>query len=85
LPAKKITWHAKEVAALLNDLKTDPHNGLTKDEVTIRFGKHGDNDSKKKNGTSPLTLFINQFKNVLIITRLTAMLLSAIIEIPGLA
>jgi Ca2+-transporting ATPase len=68
-----------EAAQVLKELNTDFGRGLTKDEVGRRLEKYGYNELKKEERISPLTLFINQFKNILIVILLIAIALSALI------
>jgi len=75
----KAIWHSMEPAQVLKELNTDPHQGLTEDEVKSRLEKYGYNELKKEEGVSPFTLFINQFKNILIIILLIATGLSAVV------
>jgi len=72
-------WHSIEAAQVLKELNTDPHHGLTEDEIKRRLEKYGYNELKKEEGISPFTLFINQFKNILIIILLIATVLSALV------
>ncbi len=72
------SWHSIEAARVLKELKTDLHHGLTEEDVKSRLGKYGYNELKKEEGVSPITLFINQFKNILIIILLIAIILSVI-------
>ncbi|MEK7335654.1 MAG: cation-transporting P-type ATPase, partial [Candidatus Binatota bacterium] len=66
-------------ATVLRELDTDPHRGLAEDEVRRRLEKYGHNELKKEEKASPLTLFFNQFKNLLIIILLIATILSALV------
>jgi len=75
----KAPWHAMESALVLKELDTDPRTGLSESEVKSRLEKYGYNELKKEEGVSPLTLFINQFKNILIIILLIAIVLSWIV------
>jgi Ca2+-transporting ATPase len=68
-----------EAAQVLKELNTDSHKGLTGDEVESRLEKYGYNELKKEEGVSPFTLFVNQFKNILIIILLIATALSAVV------
>jgi P-type Ca2+ transporter type 2C len=68
-----------ESAQVLRELNTDPHKGLTEGEVKSRLEKYGYNELKKEEKISPITLFFNQFKNILIIILLIAIVLSALI------
>ncbi len=66
-------------ALVLKELGTDPHKGLIEDEVKRRLEKYGYNELKKEERVSPFTLFVNQFKNILIIILLIATVLSALV------
>ena len=73
------TWHSIEPVQVLKELDTDLHQGLTGDEVERRLEKYGFNELKKEEKISPFTLFINQFKNILIIILIIAIVLSALV------
>ncbi len=75
----KAVWHAMEAAQVLKELDTNVQSGLAEDEVKKRIEKYGYNELKKEEGVSPFTLFINQFKNILIIILLVATALSALV------
>lgn len=72
-------WHSKDVDELIGELATNPRRGLTEDEVKRRLERYGYNELKEKEKVSPLALFFNQFKNVLIIILLVAIVLSALV------
>jgi Ca2+-transporting ATPase len=76
---KKAVWHEMETSQVLKELDTDPQIGLSSEEVTRRLEKYGYNELKKGEKVSPLTIFINQFKNILIIILLLATVLSGVI------
>ena len=71
-------WHNLEVSETLSSLNSS-HNGLAKDEVGRRLEKYGYNELKKEEKISPLGLFFNQFKNILIVILLIAVVLSAVV------
>ncbi|OGP91766.1 MAG: ATPase [Deltaproteobacteria bacterium RBG_16_54_18] len=77
--AAKTIWHAMGVDQVLAELKTDPQQGLTENTAISHLEKYGYNELKKEERVSPLTLFINQFKNILIIILLIATVLSAVV------
>ena len=72
-------WHSIEAPEVLKELNTDPRHGLTEDEAKRRLETYGYNELKKEEGVSPLTLFFNQFKNILILILLIAIVLSALV------
>jgi Ca2+-transporting ATPase len=74
-----ILWHASPLDLVLRQLNTDPRTGLTLEETRRRLEEHGYNELKKEAKTSPVVLFLNQFKNTLIIILAVATVLSAVI------
>jgi len=72
-------WHSLETPQVLQQLKVDDRKGLTADEVRARLDRYGSNELKKEERASPFTLFLNQFKNILIVILLIATALSAMV------
>ncbi len=72
-------WHSREVPDVLRELGTDPERGLTAPEARARLEKFGPNELKLEKAVSPWSVFLGQFKNVLIIILLIATALSALI------
>lgn len=75
----ELAWHSLEIRQVLRELNVDPSKGLNEDEIKSRLEKYGYNELRKEEKVSSLSLFINQFKNTLIIILLVAILLSALI------
>lgn len=75
----KKLWHSLEVGQVLKELESDPRQGLTEEESKNRLETYGTNELKKEEKTSPFTLFFNQFKNILILILLVAVVLSALV------
>lgn len=75
----KAIWHSIDAAEILKELNTDLNHGLTNDEVKKRLERYGYNELRKEKKVSPLSIFINQFKNILIIILLIAIVFSALI------
>jgi len=63
--------HAKEIEEILRDLDTKEY-GLSQDEAEARLQKFGLNELKKEKGKSPVKLFLEQFKNILVVILLVA-------------
>jgi Ca2+-transporting ATPase len=68
-----------EVDQVLRELSTNPHQGLSDEEVRKRLETYGYNELKKEERVSSFTLFFNQFKNILIIILIIAIGLSALV------
>ena len=63
--------HAKEIEEILSDLDTKEY-GLSQDEARARLQKFGLNELEKEKGKSPVKLFLEQFKNILVVILLVA-------------
>lgn len=75
----EIAWHSREPGQVLKDLDVSPDRGLSKEEVGKRIIEYGLNELKKEKGISPFVLFLNQFKNILVIILLVAIVFSALV------
>jgi Ca2+-transporting ATPase len=76
---KEVFWHSRETDAVLRELNTDPKKGLDRNEVKKRIEQYGYNELKHEIRVSPWTIFLKQFKNVLIIILIIAVILSAFV------
>src|SRR5512136_3450310 len=76
---KDTQWHALDVHEALEALESDASRGLTDGEVARRVAEYGPNEIRKEDRVSPWTIFLGQFKNVLIIILLVATVLSAVV------
>jgi Ca2+-transporting ATPase len=68
-----------EAKQILAELGTDPHRGLNNDESGKRLEEYGYNELKQEKKISPFALFISQFKDLLIVILLVAIVLSFVI------
>jgi len=71
-----VLWHALQTNELLSNLESSPF-GLTSIEAARRLKEIGPNELQAVQRVSVFTLFLEQFKNVMIIILLIATLLSA--------
>src|SRR4030042_1025965 len=71
-------WHNLGVAEVISSLGSSD-KGLSDKEVQRRLAEFGPNELKKEERISPFALFIGQFKNILIMILLIAIVLSAVI------
>jgi Ca2+-transporting ATPase len=72
-------WHALEAADALRALRSDGRTGLDDVEVARRLAAYGPNELKKEEKASPWSIFLRQFKNILIVILLVATVLSAVV------
>jgi Ca2+-transporting ATPase len=64
-------WHSMETTEVLEQLGTK-ERGLTEEEAQRRLQQYGANELQKERGPSPFKIFIEQFKDILIIILLIA-------------
>jgi P-type Ca2+ transporter type 2C len=60
-------WYQKSGEAAADELTVDVNNGLSRAEAEERLGKYGPNRLEAKKTINPFKLFINQFRDVLVI------------------
>lgn len=68
-------WHSRSVESVLDALDSGTE-GLSEDEVSRRREKYGPNEIRDDDEISPLAIFIDQFRDVLIYLLIFAMLIS---------
>ena len=64
-------WHAMSLEEILSELNST-EQGLSQVEVQKRLAQYGLNKVRKEKGSSPLKIFLEQFKDILIIILLIA-------------
>src|SRR3989344_4184361 len=74
----KENFHALTIDESLKNLNCSK-NGLTTKEVNKRLSIHGENILKEKKKTSKITIFLNQFKNFIVILLIIATIISLIL------
>jgi Mg2+-importing ATPase len=74
-PEKAKYWSTPS-AAVLNNLRSTPA-GLTAEEAAARFKEYGENTIREQKKSTPLLLFLSQFKNPIILILLIATGISA--------
>ncbi len=72
-------WHLQSTEQVCADLEIDPARGLTPDEATQRLTRHGPNKLAEKKPRPAWLKFFDQFKNVLVMVLLGAVVLAAAI------
>ncbi len=74
-----LTWHAQEIDKVISALNSDPHLGLSSQEAKRRLEEYGPNELRKEKKASAWSIFLRQFKNILILILLVAVILSVLI------
>ena len=72
-------WHAQSAEQVCAELETDPTRGLTPDEAAQRLTRHGSNKLAEKKPRPAWLKFFDQFRNVLVMVLLGAVVLAAAI------
>ncbi|WP_271254511.1 cation-translocating P-type ATPase [Pseudanabaena sp. Chao 1811] len=74
-------WHTLGVDEALQELQSDPEQGITSQEVAIRFDRYGANELTEKVGRLPLQIFIDQFTNIMLLMLMAVAVVSAFLDI----
>jgi Ca2+-transporting ATPase len=74
----KMRWHQKEINEVIEEL-TSSLQGLSHEEAERRLEKYGPNELKEKERKTPLMMFLDQFKDFMIIVLLCAAIVSGVI------
>ncbi len=69
------SWHSIQVQDVIAELDSDT-GGLETEEVKVRLQRFGYNELEQEKKTSSISLFLHQFKNVLVIILLAATVIS---------
>ncbi|HSN89012.1 MAG TPA: HAD-IC family P-type ATPase, partial [Thermoanaerobaculia bacterium] len=72
-------WYRLEVPEVLQRLGVDAARGLGAEEAAKRLLEHGPNEIQAAESVSPWTVFASQFKNVLVIVLIAAVVMSAVL------
>ena len=71
--------HGKPLEELVTRFETRLDRGLSTQEAQERLGKFGANELTREERASPIALFFNQFKNILVVILIVATVLSAFV------
>lgn len=69
-------WHVQDVKEICRKLEVDPEEGLSSAEADARLKKYGPNQLQQKQGVSLAVLFVNQFKNLIVLLLAAAIVIS---------
>ena len=74
-----VVAHSQDLAAVVSELRTDLHTGLSSEEALERLKQHGRNELKEKPRPSLFQMLLEQFKNFLIMLLVVAAGISAVL------
>ena len=72
-------WYQLEVEAALRELDSSAEMGLTSAEAAGRLDKFGPNELVEKGAKSPWAIFVDQFKDLMVIILIVAAIASAVL------
>ena len=76
---EKKAWHAEDIDSVLESLGTS-QEGINDEEAERRLEQYGPNELVEERKTTPLELFLGQFKSVLIFILIVSAMVSAFIS-----
>ncbi|TXT65082.1 MAG: Calcium-transporting ATPase 1 [Promethearchaeota archaeon] len=79
MSSEELNAHAIEVKKVAEELDTSIEDGISEEEAKRRLEKYGLNEIEETGGVSPLTIFLNQFKDFLVYLLFFAIAISIIV------
>ena len=71
-------WYQLETDQVIENLQTDPQDGLSDEEARNRLEKYGPNELVEKGGRSPWLILWDQMKEVMVVILLVAAIVSSL-------
>jgi P-type Ca2+ transporter type 2C len=75
-------WHQKDITSVFEKLRTSIH-GLSLEEAQKRLEQYGPNELTEKKKKSPFMMFLDQFRDFMILVLIAAAIISGIIGEPS--
>lgn len=76
-----LAWHTLSAERVTALLQSDRSDGLNASQISDRLDKYGTNELVETGGRSALTIFIDQFKNIMLIMLIAVAIISAILDV----
>ncbi|HEY9639657.1 MAG TPA: cation-translocating P-type ATPase [Coleofasciculaceae cyanobacterium] len=74
-------WHTVSAEQATKLLQSDRTTGLSESEVAKRLEKYGSNELIETGGRSPLEIFWDQFKNIMLLMLIAVAIISAVLDV----
>jgi Ca2+-transporting ATPase len=81
IPQTKEAWHSLTSEQTLELLQSDPHPGLTEEQISQRQQYFGSNELKETGGRSPLIILWEQFTNIMLVMLIAVAIVSAVLDL----
>jgi Ca2+-transporting ATPase len=76
-----ISWHTIETDKAIRILDSDGAEGLTSEQVSDQLRRFGSNELMETGGRKPLDIFLDQFKNIMLLMLIAVAIISAILDV----
>lgn len=80
-PANSTPWHTVEAEKALLLLESDRTIGLNHSQIAQRLEQYGTNELVETGGRSAFTIFVDQFKNIMLLMLIAVAIISAALDI----
>lgn len=80
-PPPSPVWHSLSPTDTATHLQTDPNQGLTTTQVEQRYDYYGPNELQEAKGRSKFQIFLDQFRNVMLIMLIVVAIISGSLDI----
>ncbi len=74
-------WHTVEAGKAIRSLESDRVHGLTSQQVAERLQRYGTNELVETGGRSSFDIFVDQFKNIMLLMLIAVAIISAVLDI----
>ena len=71
-------WHQKDVKEIIEQMRSS-HKGISSEEAARRLGEYGPNELIERKKKTPFMIFLDQFKDFMILVLITASVISGFI------
>lgn len=80
----RVSWHTRSVKDTLELLNTNPEVGLTSQDVEKRWQQYGSNEIKEIAGRTSWQIFLDQFKNIMLLMLIAVAIISGVLDLVAL-
>ncbi|MBD2248896.1 cation-translocating P-type ATPase, partial [Nostoc sp. FACHB-888] len=80
-PVENHAWHTIEAQKTLWLLKSDRTHGLTQEQIDQNLQHYGTNELVETSGRSPLEIFWDQFKNIMLLMLIAVAIISMVLDV----